>query len=129
MSDTNKLPVIPIDGIDLVENNYVDHNGNIWSAVKLIEASKQYKPFDLPLAAIDMHGLPWGVNSILDFIHHVKRIDNTNLKHPIILDDEGIICDGWHRVAKAVLKGDTSIKAIRLLKMPPRDGVETKPAE
>lgn len=120
------LPKIEIEGIDLVENHYVDYNGNVWSAVKLIETSKQYEPFDLPLAGIDLHTLPWEVNSILDFVHHVKRIDNTNLKYPVILDDEGIICDGWHRVAKAILKGDTSIKAVRLLKMPPRDSVESR---
>ena len=30
----------------------------------------------------------------------------------------GTICDGWHRVVKTILKGETTIKAIRIEEMP-----------
>ncbi len=110
--------------MELIENEYQDQHGNIWCALKLIEHSKKYKPFKLPLIGIDLTRLPWDVDNISTFIHHAKRIKKTSLKHPIILDDEGMITDGWHRVAKAILKGETHIKAIRLETMPTPDRTE-----
>ena len=40
------------------------------------------------------------------FVYHCKRVKDCNLEYPIILDDFGQICDGWHRIAKAVLEGN-----------------------
>lgn len=45
-----------------------------------------------------------------------------NKKLPIILDDLGYITDGWHRVAKAILEGKETIKAVRIQNMPAPDG-------
>ena len=56
------------------------------------------------------------------FLYHLKRVNDTNLDYPVILDDEGVICDGWHRVAKAYLEGRPTVKAIRLLEMPDASG-------
>ncbi len=35
----------------------------------------------------------------------MKRVLNTDLNYPIILNEEGFIMDGWHRVTKALLEG------------------------
>lgn len=105
------------------ENNYVDGNHE-WNCLKLIEHSKQFPVFELPLAGIDISRIPWSEQMCIDsFIYHAKRIENTSLKHPIILDDTGCVADGWHRICKAILKGDTTIKAIRLETMPKPDKV------
>jgi len=118
------FPKVKIDKVDLIENEYHAPCGRIWSTVKLIEASKKYEVFDLPLIGIDISRLPWPIDSISDFVHHVDRMRKTDLRHPILLDDEGIVCDGYHRVAKAILEGKTTIKAVRLDKMPPEDRTE-----
>jgi len=79
---------------------------------------KKYKVFDLPLISLGLDWNPFDYNNILDFIKHVKRVNESDLKYPILIDDLGIICDGWHRVVKAILEGKKYIKAIRLEEMP-----------
>jgi len=84
----------------------------------LIEVSKSLQSFDLPLQAIDISYSPWGEIDIQSFVYHSKRVTIADSKHPIILSDKGVICDGWHRIVKAILKGESTIKAVRLEVMP-----------
>jgi hypothetical protein len=84
----------------------------------LIELSKKYEPFDLPIIGIDLNVHPWGDMDIKMFCDNMKRVNDTEMKYPIILDDAGFICDGWHRLVKAIIRGDKTIKAIRLTIMP-----------
>lgn len=114
-------PLVPINGMDLEDNTYDDGYAR-WNTLKLIEHSKKFPVFDLPLAGIHLGGCAWGTEMTFDeFIHHCKRVQDTDLKHPILLDDYGQICDGYHRVCKAILEGRTTIKAIRLNTMPEPD--------
>ena len=116
----NKPPKVNIAEIELSENDYVLGNRR-WNCLKLIEHSKKYKPFKIPLASIDIGVKRWGLESMEDFMYHYKRVQNTSLDYPILLDDTGCICDGWHRVCKAILEGDIYIDAIRLETMPEHD--------
>lgn len=53
-------------------------------------------------------------------------------KNPrVIFEDSGItenryICDGYHRICKAILENKTEIDAIRIQKMPKPDGYEER---
>lgn len=114
------LPKVKIEKVELIDSNYVNR-GQTYSALKLIEHSKKFKVFDLPLIGIDLYRKPWEIKNIDDFCYHVQRVMKTDLKHPIILDYYGTVCDGWHRVCKAILLGKTTIKAIRLETMPECD--------
>ena len=118
------LSKVKIDTVSLTENHYTDKYGNVYGVLKLIEHSRKYKQFDLPLCGVDLSILFWSINDVDSFIHHSKRVQSSDLKYPILLDHRGVICDGWHRVCKAILKGDTTIKAIRLETMPDRDRLE-----
>lgn len=90
-----------------------------YKVLDLIEMAKTIKPFDLPLQGIDLSVRPWGENMTIDsYVYHAKRMNEADLNYPIILDNKGFICDGWHRVSKAILEGRTTIKAIRLKIMP-----------
>ena len=57
-------------------------------------------------------------------LYHIKRIEKADLNYPILLDPDGCIIDGWHRIAKAVLNEDLTIKAKRLQIMPEPDSLE-----
>jgi hypothetical protein len=98
-----------------------------WDIPTLIQYTKEekYKVFDLPLNGIDVSWNPFDYNNIFDFINHVKRVNEVDLKYPILIDDLGTICDGWHRVVKAIIKGDKTIKAIRIKNMPASSHTET----
>lgn len=119
-------PKVKIDKVTIDENHFTNQDGYVYGVAKLIEHSKKYKEFDLPLAGIDLRRNCWTINDIDDFIHHAKRCADADLKYPIILDTCGTIADGMHRVAKAIVRGQTTIRAIRLETMPPHDRIESK---
>lgn len=118
-----EFPIVKIDGMTLIDN-YFDDGVNTWRTLTLIEHSKKYEPFDLPLACIDLSSKAFGNElSYDDFIYHLSRINKTDLQYPILLDKRGIICDGWHRVCKAIIEGRATVKAIRFSEMPEPDGL------
>ena len=119
-------PIVKIDKVSLDENQFIDKNGCVYSSVKLIEHSKKYKEFDLPLVALDLRRSAWDINDLDDFIHHAKRCNDAVLDYPIILDKYGTIADGCHRVVKAIVLGKSTIRAIRLETMPPYDKIESE---
>lgn len=119
-----KYPKVKLIKTTLLENNFVDKYKGVWNSTKLIEQSKKYKSFDMPLCGIDLSRMPWSMPSVVSFIDHMYRCENSDLKYPVILDDEGCIADGWHRIAKAILLGKETIKTIRLEEMPAKDRTE-----
>lgn len=112
--------IVKIEACHLIDNCYI-RRGYCWSALTLIEACKDLEVFDLPLSGIRIDELYWKIESTKDFIYHAKRVQETDEQYPIIIDDEGIIADGWHRVVKAILSGKETIKAKRLQVMPSYD--------
>ena len=46
------------------------------------------------------------------------------LKYPILIDHLGRICDGYHRIVKAIIENKTEIDATRIEEMPRPDGYE-----
>ena len=118
-----KIPTLDIEGIAFHES-YYSTRGNTYDAPTLVAFAKHknYKTFDLPLVAIDISHMPFSATTFGQFLYHLKRVNDTSLDYPVILDDEGVICDGWHRVAKAYLEGRSTVKAIRLLEMPDASG-------
>ena len=110
-------PKVKIHKTRLVDN-YYETGKYQYKVADLILMSKNYEVFDLPLAGIDISRQSWEINDLDDFIFHMNRCKNTSLEYPIILDNYGVICDGLHRLCKAIVLGKTSIKAIRLEEMP-----------
>ena len=118
-----KYPKVGIDTTSVNDSHYI-RRGSRWSANKLIEHSANYKVHKIPIAFIDLAVTPFKSDNFNDFVYHLNRVEKADLEYPILFDDEGCICDGWHRLAKAIVKGDTMIKAIRLEDMPPHDSYE-----
>lgn len=87
--------------------------------------AKGLPAFDCPLAALDLSDQIWVGCCIADMAEHCKQVMDADLRHPIILDWEGAIADGRHRVIKALCEGRTTIKAVRLTYKPQ----PCKPAE
>lgn len=116
------VPIVKIEVLHLDKSEY-KRDKQVWYAQTLIDycKAKEYKTFDLPLSAVNLSVLMFAVENIADFIFQVRRVENTDLRYPIILDDLGQIADGWHRVCKAILNGDKTIKAVRMESMPAYD--------
>jgi hypothetical protein len=62
-------------------------------------------------------------------IDHLRLIEATDLRFPIILGADGRVMDGMHRVAKAVLEGRETIDAVQFEVDPDPDYVDCTPAD
>ncbi len=102
---------------ELGSQNFTSGNDR-WSVSRLIELSKDLEVFEIPLSGLNIYNLQNQINTMREFIAHVKRMQDADLKYPIILDDEGYVMDGRHRIAKALLQGKETIKAVRFVKTP-----------
>lgn len=117
----NDYAPITIRGAKLAENKFNDGNG-VYLVTSLIEQSKNLPVIDIPLAAIFVGSDVFSpITNAYELAKHMKRVQETNLEYPIIMDEEGFIMDGWHRVAKALLEGRSTIKAVRFEQTPAPD--------
>ena len=107
---------IKIDDFHWLDSNY-QVGEKVYDVQDLIKAAADLEEFDLPLAGVSMNH-PICQPTLTSFLYHWKRVEKADLQYPVIIDSTGYICDGWHRVAKAILEGKTTIKAKRLEVMP-----------
>ena len=87
--------------------------------------SKQYnvheciaKANDLPVIELDVNTMNIAYacpnsNTIRSFVQHMKSVMEADLDYPIILNEDGCIIDGRHRLCKALYLGEKTIKARR----------------
>jgi hypothetical protein len=62
-------------------------------------------------------------------VEHLRLVEEADLSHPIILAADGRVMDGMHRVAKALLRGDDTIRAVRFEVDPEPDYRDCQPDE
>jgi len=101
-----------------MNENFYRANGRRYQVKNLIECSKDLPVITIPIQAIYLGASPWGLKNFKSFIHHLTRVIECDLEYPILLDDEGYIADGWHRLAKAIMDGNETIEARRITVMP-----------
>ena len=62
-------------------------------------------------------------------LNHMQRIDEVDASCPIILDQNGRVMDGMHRVCRAIRDGEESVPAVRFETNPDPDYVGCNPAD
>ncbi len=65
--------------------------------------------------------------TVRSVVEHMRLIEQADLSYAIILDPEGRIMDGMHRVAKALLLGHPTVDAKRLTSLPAPDYTDVQP--
>ena len=95
-----------------------------WKACTLFERAKELEPFDMPVAGLPTGTQCWsGACSAQVLAEEIVRTMRADLNYPIILSEDGFVLDGWHRVAKALVEGRETVKAVRFEKDPEPDYV------
>jgi hypothetical protein len=112
------LEVYEADFKGFEDSCFTASNGDKWPARYLYEKVKELgvEEEKVKLRHVDLSSLPWQGGSIENmdcFIYHAVRIQNCDTSIPVIMRQDGVIIDGWHRVAKAVLEGKKEILAYR----------------
>lgn len=112
-------PVLKFSRIDPLQHYYTDRAGNEYDVARLVDAAKDLPVFDIPLAAIDLNGCDaWRDATLHDAADHMRRVMKADLNIPILLDWNGSIADGRHRIVKALMQGKRTIKARRMTWQP-----------
>jgi len=87
------------------------HN-HTWDVSRLIQLSKDLPVMEIPLDHLNITDSYQSLN-LRQMVMHINAVNAADLKYPIILDEDGEIMDGRHRIMKALLKGAKTIKAVR----------------
>ena len=75
----------------------------------------QTKETDLNIETLSLTNYSFTTNDLYDFMTHYKLVENADLSYPIILNRRWEIVDWRHRLVKAILKWDKTIKWIIVL--------------
>ena len=105
---------------DIHKQRFEDNNGK-YVIKNLISLASELPVQEMPLEHLNFHSLYPSIKSFRDWVGHIKSVLNADLEFPIILDDEGYVMDGRHRIAKAILEGEETIKFVRFKETPSPD--------
>jgi hypothetical protein len=99
----------------------------VWYADMLWERAKNLIPFEIAvddIPALDQNC--WffsGPPTLREVANHVERIESADLGFPIILNDDGTLMDGGHRICKALIRGLRTVQAVQFAEMPEPDEI------
>lgn len=94
-----------------------------WSVPRLFELTRHLPVMDV---CIDHMTIDYSYTSLTlrEMVMHMRAVVAADLDCPIILDEDGSIMDGRHRLMKALLHDHKTIKAVRFEENPPPDKVD-----
>lgn len=100
----------------------------LWKTRRLWELSKDLPIFEYSIEKFDCfdkdvwfgkHQKP----TLTNILKHYKKIENANFDYPIILNQDGVVLDGVHRICRASLLGLNTIPAVKFKQDPGPDRV------
>lgn len=83
-----------------------------WSVSRLFELAKDLPVMDIPIDHLNVY-YRFEELTLRDMVMHMKAVEKADLNYPIILDEDGDLLDGRHRIMKAILTEAKTIKAVR----------------
>lgn len=83
-----------------------------WSVPRLFELARALPVMEIQLDHLNLW-CTYGRLSLRDMVMHINAVNAADLDQPIILDEDGELLDGRHRIMKALLLGRKTIKAVR----------------
>lgn len=83
-----------------------------WNVARLIEMSRGLSVMEVDINHLNVWELYEKV-TLRDIVMHMRAVLDADLQYPIILDEDGVLMDGRHRIMKAILNCETTIKVVR----------------
>jgi hypothetical protein len=108
---------------------HIDGERYTWFIQTLVEATK-----DLPVVRVNLGDLDIDLDENVWFhsniepttrtlIVHIQRIENADLRYPIIISKKLGLLDGYHRLVKAHIRKKSAISVVYIEEMPDPDFV------
>ena len=88
-----------------------------WSVARLITLAADLEIMEIPLKHLNVYN-KYKDLTLREMVTHMRAVNDADLNYPIILDEDGEIMDGRHRIMKALLNEEKTIKAVRFDKNP-----------
>lgn len=95
-----------------------------WCVPRLFELARELPVMDVPLDHLNVY-YTYSKLSLREMVMHIKAVQAADLGYPIILDEDGELLDGRHRIMRAMLEGHKTIKAVRFDENPSPDKTDT----
>jgi hypothetical protein len=100
----------------------------VWHTERLWEAAKDLPVIDVEIESLKhLDAVCWFDDdfpaTLRNVVEHFVRMERVDLEHPILLDPNGQLLDGAHRVARALANGQSTIKGVRMKVVPPPDEI------
>lgn len=116
--------MIEIKSITNIHDQRFSYKDQRYVIKNLISLASELPVQEMPLEHLNIFDLHPRIMNFRKWIGHIKSVLNADLEFPIILDDEGYVMDGRHRIAKAILEGKETIKFVRFKETPSPDYYE-----
>jgi hypothetical protein len=106
-----------------------------WDVDRLIELSRDLPVIEVPVSSIDeldsnyWFGEGFGPPTVRSLVFHMQLVREVDPSFPIILGVDGRVMDGMHRLARALLDGSPTIRAVRLEVHPEPDFRNCRPED
>ena len=83
----------------------------------MLELSKDLPVMEVPLNHLNVwHS--YEKLTLRDMVMHMKAVNAADLNYPIIIDEDGELMDGRHRLMKAMLNGVDTVKVVKFEENP-----------
>ncbi len=105
-----------------------------WHVHRLIHLSAELPVEDIVLPAAELDEVYWFDDksrkpTVRRVVEHAALIADADLTHPIILGADGRVMDGMHRIARALMDGCETVRAVRFPVDPDPDYVDCGPED
>jgi len=105
---------------------------NAWDVDLLIEKTRNFEIIQVSVNDViqnnENHWYQSTENpSVSAILKHMKLVNKSKLDFPIIIDSNGIVMDGMHRVGKAYLQNLHYINAVKFSVIPVPDFIDINP--
>jgi hypothetical protein len=99
------------------EKQFINDGSVEYDIASVIFEARELAVFEIPLIGLR---IDYSISSgcLLDFVSHMNAVLDADLSKPIILDNEGWVLDGRHRIARALHEGKETILAVRFEENP-----------
>lgn len=109
------MPAPPVHSPGNIGNHTYTSHGKVWQVASLWKEAEHLPVYEVPISLLHVDERIWTAEarSPQGIIKHLNAIENADLDYPIILSSSGHVMDGYHRIAKALMLGYNTIKAVQ----------------
>jgi hypothetical protein len=106
-----------------------------WDVDRLVRLSADLPVVTVALDEIRELDTPYwshpgsGPSTVREIIGHLRLIQDVDVSYPVILGSDGRVMDGMHRIARALLEGWTTVRAVRFPADPEPDHRDRRPED